>query len=1010
MPALHLRWTSLLLPLGLFALIAAVILTLRSTSAWHAATFDQCITEGAIGQWRTNDTCCEGLMRSTQWSVGSDGSCNKPSDVWTCVKCGRDKICGLGETICNCPMECAYQLPEGTPGNCIAEGKQGVVARDRCCPGLQARTVNPKGSSGDCTLTQKVFICTNCGDGRCGTGENRCNCQDCVTYPQSSSLSSALTLTLDGPSFVSMPGSATFHVSLTNVSGSPLSDIQLYGNNNMAAFQLDAAQSDSLCRRNTASGSYICDHFDLPAGATKDIALTFAFPVISINGTNVFALIRGPVTMDTAKFVAFTSCGNGTQDRFEQCDDGNLQSGDGCSEQCHVEADLSVSVPLPDVSESTTGTNGRKRLTYRIVVQNLGPTAVDAYQLRTGPLPKLTFNADLSSLKTCSAQTDSSVLCAMLSLPVSGRTTFDLTFDTSMYTSSWPETIDFRIRPYAPQIDTLTIDDPHPENNVGQALCGNGTLDAGEECDRGGWNSDYHMLFRDPPWCMNDCTVKQGEISTNSSSSSSVPAPLSSSSAGTAHANLAILNFTGPGRITAGATVEYSAYIANGGPDAAPNVFFDFFVPLGFTLLPAASSPACTVTSAQAMRCIPGNGTMAVNASATFTIAVQAPSTCTVVADMQSTIGSPNVIETFPSNNGSRIVSTLVCPPSSSSSASRVSSSIPASACGNGVVDAPAENCDDGNAVSGDGCSNICRFECTDTDPTDDPGIRGMVRSFYCSTGIPSCGEIVQQDSCIPDKPNQFVQYSCSARAPYFGAISAFSSMCPGNQVCQEGVCGYGAGQSSSVLSVSDCSCANGYNSCVSCFETIIGADAEGRCSFLCGQSSSSSSPAACGNGVLEVGEACEIGFSCPPINCLVAPCPQMRCDAASCSCVACPAVTPPACPGGVLFPQIGPDANGCQRPPVCCAGAAGGGQCTTNMSCTNGVCVVDSCICAQQCPAVTPPACPGGVLFPQIGPDANGCQRPPVCCAGAAGGGQCTTNMSCTNGVCVVDSCICDS
>jgi len=990
-----------------------VLVTLRSAGTWHAATTSQCIAEGAIGQWRTNDTCCEGLMRSTQWSVGSDGSCNKPSDVWTCVKCGRDKICGPGETICNCPMECAYQIPEGTPGDCIAEGQQGVVARDKCCPGLQARTVNPKGSSGDCTLTQKVFICTNCGDGTCGTGENRCNCQDCVNYPQSSSSSSVLTLTLEGPASTSTPGSATFHVLLTNVSSSTLNDIQLYGNNNMATFQLDPAQSDALCRRNTASGSYICDLFDLPAGATKDIALTFTFPVMQINGTNVFAVIRGPVMMNTGKFIGFTTCGNGTQDRFEQCDDGNRQSGDGCSEQCHVEADLSVEVLPPDVEESTTGSNGRKRLEYRVVVQNLGPTAVDSYQLRTGPLPKLTFNAERSSLKTCSVQTDSSVLCAMQSLPVSGKTYFDLIFDTSMYTSNWPETIDFRIRPYAPQIDTLTIDDPHPENNVGQALCGNGALDAGEECDRGGWNSDYHMLFRDPPWCMNDCTIKQegcgdgrllswevcddGNLADGDGCSSvcaveagwtCTGSPLStcvrsgtqislssrsSSSFGMAHANLAILNFSGPGRITAGQTVSYTAFIANGGPDAAANVYFDFFVPQGFTLLPSASSPACTVTSAQAMRCIPDNGALAVDASATFTIAVQAPATCTVVADVHSVIGSPTVEEALPGNNSSRIVSNLVCPRSSSSSSSSVFSSIPASNCGNGMVDAPAENCDDGNAVSGDGCSNICRFECTDTDPSDDPGIRGMVRSFYCSTGTPSCGEIVQQDSCIPDKPNQFVQYSCSERAPYYGAISAFSSMCPGSQVCQDGICGYGTAVSSS------------------------------------SSSSSSSAPAACGNGVLEVGEACEIGFSCPPINCLVAPCPQMRCDVASCACVPCPAVTPPSCPGGVLFPQLGPDANGCQRPPVCCEGAASGGQCTTNMSCTNGVCVVESCTCAQQCPAVTPPSCPGGVLFPQLSRDANGCERPPVCCAGANPSlAFCSMDLQCNSGSCAISSCSC--
>ncbi|MDD5102944.1 MAG: hypothetical protein PHX93_00930, partial [Candidatus Peribacteraceae bacterium] len=60
----------------------------------------------------------------------------------------------------------------------------------------------------------------------------------------------------------------------------------------------------------------------------------------------------------------------------------------------------------------------------------------------------------------------------------------------------------------------------------------------------------------------------------------------------------------------------------------------------------------------------------------------------------------------------------------------------------------------------------------------------------------------------------------------------------------------------------------------------------------------------------------------------------------------ACPDPTPPACEGGVLFPQPGPDENGCTLAPVCCEGAQAGGECTTDMSCTNGFCVVDSCTC----------------------------------------------------------------
>ena len=43
--------------------------------------------------------------------------------------------------------------------------------------------------------------------------------------------------------------------------------------------------------------------------------------------------------------------------------------------------------------------------------------------------------------------------------------------------------------------------------------------------------------------------------------------------------------------------------------------------------------------------------------------------------------------------------------------------------CGDGIVDAPTEQCDDGNTSSGDGCSNTCQNEAPcDNDSTCDPG------------------------------------------------------------------------------------------------------------------------------------------------------------------------------------------------------------------------------------------------------------------------------------------------
>jgi len=171
----------------------------------------------------------------------------------------------------------------------------------------------------------------------------------------------------------------------------------------------------------------------------------------------------------------------------------------------------------------------------------------------------------------------------------------------------------------------------------------------------------------------------------------------SSSSLSPIHANLAILNFIGYGNVAAGTATSYEVFIKNGGPATVPNVYLDFFFPAGFSFIPSASSAECTLRNATGVRCIPGNGTMANDASATFTIGVQFPSTCSTVGYMQAVLGAPGLEDTFPSNNQQVLVSNVIC-------SSKSSSSTAASTCGNNTKEA-AEQCDDGNQTSGDGCS-----------------------------------------------------------------------------------------------------------------------------------------------------------------------------------------------------------------------------------------------------------------------------------------------------------------
>lgn len=537
------------------------------------------------------------------------------------------------------------------------------MGRDKCCRNLQPRTVHPN-IARDCSLTEGKFICTACGNGRCENGENACNCQDCVAYSSSSSsVPSVLTATIEGGQFASTPGSAVYHFLLTNTGDSPLSNIDFLVSN-FYSMPIDPTASDASCAPSPIVGWYACQPFDLEAGATKDFVFAFNIPANQDSST-LYAKIGGPARFTVSKYVKFTQCGNNSQESNEQCDDGNLTVGDGCSRLCHLEADLDIAVSSPSVKELRTSQGLKYQLTFVTRILNAGPSDVTSFKLRTNPLPGFTLIRPASDA-TCLLEADRSISCSMNGLLQSGgKKNATIVLEAQ---STGPVTIDFKTRhTNAIKNATTWIDDPVSENDMARTL-----------------------------------------------------------------------------------------------------------------------------------------------------------------------------FSTFPSS---------------------------------------------------------------------------AVSSAFSSSSLRSSGS---------------------------------------------------AGSSSSTFS------------------------------------------AVCGNGIQEGTEQCEDGISCPAVNCFAPPCPEQRCDLATCSCLSCPDPSLPSCDDGVLFPQLGADANGCERPAVCCRGATDGRRCTTNMICANGRCIVDSCTCQSICPDPAPPICEGGLLFPQIGVDANGCQRPPVCCEGAASGGRCTTNMSCANGRCTVDSCTC--
>jgi Neprosin len=77
----------------------------------------------------------------------------------------------------------------GLYGRCLEENEtlEGKVIGAQCCAGLTRTSLTAVSSGGDCTPAgpPSVFRCLRCGDGVCGTMENRCTCPgDCAGLEQ----------------------------------------------------------------------------------------------------------------------------------------------------------------------------------------------------------------------------------------------------------------------------------------------------------------------------------------------------------------------------------------------------------------------------------------------------------------------------------------------------------------------------------------------------------------------------------------------------------------------------------------------------------------------------------------------------------------------------------------------------------------------------------------------------------------------------------------------------------
>ena len=280
---------------------------------------------------------------------------------------------------------------------------------------------------------------------------------------------------------------------------------------------------------------------------------------------------------------------------------------------------------------------------------------------------------------------------------------------------------------------------------------------------------------------------------------------------------------------------------------------------------------------------------------------VSSSSSVSSIVSSSSAPSSSSVISSVSPVSSSSSTVSSVSPPSSSSS-SRSSSSSQAPVCGDRLINAATEQCDDGNKVSGDGCSASCTIEsgwqcvgipssCTPRcgdglliaarEPCDDGnGTNGDGCSALCQreqgwncSGIPSvcqtlCGDsfkvgleqcddgnLIDHDGCshlcVPDTVISSSSSAFSVLALSSSSTFSARALC-GNQrlesgeQCEQGVAGCSSGQT-----CSGCQCV-----------TLVSS----RSMVVASVSSSSSSSliARCNNGVMDLGEQCEVGIRCP--------------------------------------------------------------------------------------------------------------------------------------------------
>jgi fibro-slime domain-containing protein len=240
--------------------------------------------------------------------------------------------------------------------------------------------------------------------------------------------------------------------------------------------------------------------------------------------------------------------------------------------------------------------------------------------------------------------------------------------------------------------------------------------------------------------------------------------------------------------------------------------------------------------------------------------------------------------------------------------------------CGNGVLN-PGETCDDGNTVPGDGCSGTCQIEPGWTCPTvDEPCVR---ITSSCGDGLVEPGEQCDEGTALDGVPDSGCSSICTVDVGYTCTDAGGPGECTPVNLCGNGIldpgeaCDTGTnngtgGCTRSCTEVAGWSCAANSAECTTvCGDGIVagieqcdfgssvngtasGAACTTKCTIAAGYdcpTTPASSPAdctktVCGDGKIEGNEECDDGNLEPYDGCSPTCTIEPRCSSGSCTAV----------------------------------------------------------------------------------------------------------------------------